>query len=216
MQAIRFIFVILLIISLILYAFVFFKQSFFYLNFWGLLISTVAQICLFIGSGVEVCRQEQLRKKVKKEKLIKSRLWIKGIFFYNQAAPFIITANIIYWFPMTSIREDLKLTTQLFYEKKMKIDWRCYMVDFSHLIPLASLIFELGMNKIRIPLHHLAYTLFLTCTYLLLTYILQIVANDKAIYFKSLNWNCEKDFSFLVVKEDKDVEYIMDKTCEAR
>lgn len=102
MQMVRLLLLIVNILGSVWFFFIFFRQAPKFINFWAQILTLVAQVYLFIGSGVEKCNQKQILNGVKKEKLIKSDLWIKGVFVYNLAIPFIITSNCIYWFESLS------------------------------------------------------------------------------------------------------------------
>jgi hypothetical protein len=102
-------------------------------------------------------------------------------------------------------------------------NWRHHILDLAHMIPAIMLILEFLMNKIRIPWTHVLYTIITTFSYFVFTYIGQVLNDDVAVYIQSLNWNCDKNKSFLIVETpgaaNKRVfsnrgKFIGSKTCE--
>ena len=83
--------------------------------------------------------------------------------------------------------------------------WRRGAITFSHVWPLVVLAVELITNKIRIPGHHIIFTLLFTCFYVLVCYIGQILNGDMAAYPKSFNFNCENDWSYFLNSTSHDV-----------
>ena len=100
-------------------------------------------------------------------------LWIKGIFFYNQAIPFIFTANFLYWMNnYYYVRDNMYADVKIFYYKKDGIDdWRFTVINLSHIIPVAWVGFEMLLNKIRIPWHHFTYSMIITGLYFFVSYL---------------------------------------------
>ena len=204
MQFIRLISFLALFINSGFFAFIFLKKSLAFINFWSLILSTVSFGCLFIGSGMQVCEQQLIRQGKKIEAKQKSRLWIWGLFFYNQALPFALTSLILFQTPTFHVEEDFKQITNIFYTKNgahETTSYRWFVILISHYLPIAAFSIDIMINKIRIPWHHIIFTLGSTLLYTLLTYIYQIAMNDEAIYLHSLNWNCEKDWSYLQTKD---------------
>lgn len=83
MQLFRLVFFLALLINCGVFAFIFMKRIFIFINFWGLLLSMVAFGCLFVGSGSQVCEQKLLLKGKNIEKRKLTKVWMWGIFFYN-------------------------------------------------------------------------------------------------------------------------------------
>jgi hypothetical protein len=79
--------------------------------------------------------------------------------------------------------------------------YRWIVIEISHYLPTITFGIDIMINKIRIPWHHIFFTIALTAFYFLMTYIYQISLADEAIYFNSLNWNCESDFSYLQTRD---------------
>lgn len=86
----------------------------------------------------------------------------------------------------------------MFQKSEFSATWRKVIIDSCHYIPLVFIVFEMIINKIRIPLHHIAFCMILTGLYLLTAYIVQISMSDLAVYPHSLNFNCAKDQSYIV------------------
>lgn len=99
MQMIRVVLLVLIILELIFFFFIFFKSAPGFINFWALLLSFLSCIYLFIGSGIEVCLQKQIESGTQKDRLLKSKLWVRGVIFYMQAIPFVVTSNVLFWTP---------------------------------------------------------------------------------------------------------------------
>lgn len=157
----------------------------------------IAQVYLFIGSGVERCNQKQILNGVKKEKLIKSDLWIKGIFVYNLAIPFIITSNCIYFITSFHVKEDLNTLNNVYFQKSKEIiKWREDCIMASHIVPLTFVLIEFLMNKIRTPWHHVIYLVFITLGYFLVSFGMEYLL-DMAVYPKSLNFRCHNTESYI-------------------
>ena len=68
----------------------------------------------------------------------------------------------------------------------------------AHVIPTIALIFEMSMNRLRIPVHHIIYNMVFVGFYIFVTYAYQIINNYEAIFYNSLNWKCEKNYNFVV------------------
>lgn len=80
----------------------------------------------------------------------------------------------------------------------MKYNWRYGIMYAAHVIPTVALIFEMSMNRLRIPVHHIIYNMVFVGFYIFITYAYQILNNFEAIFFNSLNWKCEKNYNFAV------------------
>jgi len=105
-----------------------------------------------------------------------------GIFFYNQALPLIVTANLIWWIPNLHVRYDTKKYILVEYAKEFNYEpeknenehlianWRLATFDVAHLMPILMLILEFSINRIRIPWHHLLYTIIFTLVYFMITF----------------------------------------------
>ena len=134
-------------------------------------------------------------------------LWIKGIFFYNQAIPFIFTSNLLYWLPnYYYVRENMESDVKIFYYKTNNDeDWRFALIKLSHIVPIAWVCFEMILNKIRIPWHHFIYNMIVTGVYFFVSYLSQILNQEYAVYQYRLNWNCIKNFSYLINKTDETI-----------
>ena len=55
MQLVRCFMIVLLLTTLLLTFFIYFKMTPLYFNFWALAFATIATVYLFVGSGIEVC-----------------------------------------------------------------------------------------------------------------------------------------------------------------
>ena len=205
MQLFRLLFFLGLLINTGVLGFIFMKRIFIFINFWGLLLSMIAFGCLFVGSGSQVCEQKLLMKGKNIEKRKLTKVWMWGIFLYNQALPFVISSNIIFWGSYDNIESkfyrierDLDLMTSVFYTRNAEeISYRFKAIKISHVLPLVAFAVDMLINKIRIPWHHAIYTVILTVLYFLVTYIGQIISDDVAVYYYDLNWNCAADFTYL-------------------
>lgn len=205
MQLFRLVFFLALLINCGVFAFIFMKRIFIFINFWGLLLSMVAFGCLFVGSGSQVCEQKLLLKGKNIEKRKLTKVWMWGIFFYNQALPFVITSNVIFWGSygkidnkFYQIERDLDLMTSVYYTRNANENsYRFRTIEFSHTLPLIAFGIDMVMNKVRMPWYHVIYTILLTGVYLFVTYIGQIISDDVAVYYHDLNWNCAADFTYL-------------------
>ena len=82
-------------------------------------------------------------------------------------------------------------------------NWRLIVLDIAHAVPLLMLVSEFCVNKIRIPWHHVMYTMLITFSYFAITFVGQISNNDLAPYITSLNWFCDKNKSFYVQFEQR-------------
>lgn len=179
MQLFRLVSFIALVINTGVFGFIFMKRIFIFINFWGLLLSMVAFGCLFVGSGSQVCEQKLLVKGKNIEKRKLTKVWMWGIFFYNQALPFVITSNVIFWgsyhnieSEFYKIERDLDLMTSVYYTRNAsEISYRFKAIYFSHVLPLIAFGIDMFMNKVRMPWYHVIYTLVLTVVYLFVTYI---------------------------------------------
>jgi hypothetical protein len=100
---------------------------------------------------------------------------------------------IIIQLPYFHVEEDFKQTTNIFYTKNgahETTSYRWFVLLISHYLPVTAFTIDIMINKIRIPWHHIFFTIGLTLIYFLLTYIYQIAMSDEAIYLHSLNWDC--------------------------
>ena len=129
---------------------------------------------------MEKCCQQQIEKGVKKEELMRSTLWMRGVVYYGLALPLVITSNIAYFFSFFDVQEDLFKVTAIFFQKEYDPnkpakdslnDWRWFAITMSHLLPLIVVIFEVLMNKIRIAGHHIIFCLVFTCFYIFISYV---------------------------------------------
>lgn len=148
-------------------------KSFIFLNFWGHLLTTLTFGCLFIGAGMQVCEQKLLLKGKNLEKQEKSTLWIWGIFFYNQAIPFVVSALVIFKYnSVFHIEDDWNDITSIFYTKnRTEYSYRWRAIQISNILPPLALLLDMCMNKIRIPWHHVFHTIIFTSIYFLFSYI---------------------------------------------
>lgn len=124
MQLFRLVSFLPLLINTGVICFIFLKKIFIFINFWGLVLSMVAFGCLFVGSGSQVCEQKLIIKGKNIEKRKLTKVWMWGIFFYNQALPFVITSNVIFWgsygntvSDFYKIERDLDLMTSVYYTR---------------------------------------------------------------------------------------------------
>lgn len=106
LQIFRLLFLVMMAVDFILLFFIFFRFSFGFINFWSLVLSFSACGFLFIQSGKEVCLQSQIKNGTNKNKWIESDLWPVAILLYNQALPFVITSNVLYWVN-DGVKEDI-------------------------------------------------------------------------------------------------------------
>ena len=184
MQFIRLLLILCLFADFIVITFIFFKQTILYINWWSLFFTTIFSVNLFIGSGMEKCCQQQIEQRVKKEELLRSRLWMRGVFYYGLALPLVITSNIAYFSSHFDVRNDLFKITAVFFQKNYDpsiaapntfrdslSEWRRFAILMSHLLPLIVVCFELLMNKIRIAGHHIIFCMLFTGFYFLICYV---------------------------------------------
>ena len=152
-----------------------------------------------------MCEQKLLLKGKTLEKQDKSTLWMWGIFFYNQAIPFVIS-NLVIWEynSVFGLQHDWDDITAIFYTKNRTIySYRWKALQISNYLPPLMLFLDMFMNKIRIPWHHVFYTVMITTVYFFFTYVGQIIQGDEAVYYQRLNWNCRVDCSYMQVRNDK-------------
>ena len=189
----------IILLSLLgVFSFITTTKSFIFVNYWSLLLSTLTFGCLFIGAGMQVCEQKLLLKGKTIDKKDESKLWIWGIFFYNQALPFVVSSYILFSVKYYHLETDWDTITSIFYTKShYTYSYRWDVILFSHRVPMVIFLIDMCMNKIRIPWNHVVQTLMFTSFYLFVTYVGQIIQGDEAVYFHRLNWNCRKDCSFL-------------------
>ena len=83
MQIIRSINCFLLLISMILFFFITVKRAFYYLSFWAIAFSFVAQLLLFVSSGQNEIRRQKREKNMKISRKYKGKImWKWGIGLY--------------------------------------------------------------------------------------------------------------------------------------
>ena len=96
--------------------------------------------------------------------------------------------------------------------------YRGVIVRLTHIIPAISLSIELFLSKIRIPYHHFIFSLLMVTLYFLWSYVAQILHDDRAILFNSLNWNCVKEFSYFTRFDKSDnttyIEELAGRPCD--
>ena len=218
MQMFRLIAFLVLFGSLGLMFFVTTTKSFIFLNFWGHLLTTLTFGCLFIGAGMQVCEQKLLLKGKTLEKQDKSTLWMWGIFFYNQAIPFVITSLTIFKFDWFNVENDWNDITSIFYTKnRTEFSYRWKAIEMSIYLPPLFLAIDMCMNKIRIPWHHVFHTVIITTIYFFISYVGQIIQGDEAVYYLRLNWNCRVDCSYIQFNNaPQNVEDYQTKACSQR
>ena len=116
-----------------------------------------------------------------------------------------MTSLIIFQLPYFPVEDAFKQTTNIFYTKNgahETTSYRWYVIQISHYLPVAAFAIDIMINRIRIPWHHIFFTILLTLLYLFFTYLYQVARRDEAIYLHSLNWNCEKDWSYLQTNDE--------------
>ena len=181
MQLFRIIITIGLSLNLFMFTYIFLKRCAFLLSFWALLITTMAFWFLFIGSGMQVCEQKLLVRGEKVKHHFTDSFWRKGIFFYNQAIPLVITTNLLFYLNnIFYLRDDLYLMIELDFLDKEVHNWY-YMPTLlwtSHLLPLVALLIDGAMNRIRIPYHHLIFNIIFLAFYLLVSWSYQRYNSD--------------------------------------
>lgn len=71
--------------TVMVYFYIYVRNAFSIYGFYGLIITFIAFICLFIGSGKQVVYQQlvELGKIDYKNKKKKSNLWLTGVFLYG-------------------------------------------------------------------------------------------------------------------------------------
>ena len=63
---------------------------------------------------------------------------------------------------------DIKI---FYYKFDKENNWRFHIISLSHVVPVVWIVFELLLNKVRIPWHHVIYTMILTAVYFLSSYV---------------------------------------------
>ena len=103
--------------------------------------------------------------------------------------------------------DDLELMVKVYIIKKNsdEYNWRFSIIYIAHALPAMALLIEMSMNRLRIPLHHIIYNIFIVCFYVFITYCYQIIDDFEAVFFNSLNWTCKDDWSFLYFKDTLDI-----------
>ena len=76
-------------------------------------------------------------------------------------------------------------------------NWRFSVTYLAHVVPMALLMVEMSMNRLRLPFHHVIYTGMIIGAYFLITYCYEAYDNFDAIFPHSLNWKCKFDYSYL-------------------
>ena len=121
-----------------------------------------------------------------------------GIFFYNQAIPFVISSLIIFKLEWFNVENDWDDITSIFYTKnRTELSYRWRAIEMSNYLPPLILFLDMCMNKIRIPWHHVFHTVIITTIYFFISYVGQVIQGDEAVYYRRLNWNCRVDCSYL-------------------
>lgn len=108
MQMIRLFMLILLFGSWMIYSYVYMRSVLFFYNWWASTFTLMAFTLLFIGSGKQVVFQKLVELKMIEfgDPKKKSNIWLKGVFYYSQAIPFVVVSNIIYWINMRAISNN--------------------------------------------------------------------------------------------------------------
>ena len=99
MQIFRLLYILALMMTVMVYFYIYVRNAFSIYGFYGLIITFIAFICLFIGSGKQVVYQQlvELGKIDYKNKKKKSNLWLTGVFLYGQAIPMVYTSLFVYY-----------------------------------------------------------------------------------------------------------------------
>ncbi len=149
MQVIRLIAMISTTVIWILCFYINVKRSLFYLSFWALSLTLIAQILLFFASGYtkrELHRRLQ-NKKVKAKH--RSTLWKWATAFYVTAWPFAISQVLLF---ASLLGNDQMCQTAI---KHGFGTWRSVVIVFSVYISPLALIVEIIFNKLVIPIKHI-------------------------------------------------------------
>lgn len=127
-----------------------------------------------------------------------SRLWLWGVFCYGQTIPWVIVSNIIFMTSSFKIKEDMENVINIYYvgNDQGEHTYRWPVIWIANVLPVIAFTIELLINKIRIPIHHVLYTIFFQGLYLLISFICEGFSDGEAVYYHSLNWTCT-DYSYL-------------------
>ena len=112
----------------------------------------------------------------------------------------VFTSTVIFWTENKfHVMEDLKMTIRVYIikEQDLNYNWRHTIIYLAHTLPAVALAVEMSMSRLRMPLHHVLYTLLFVTFYLLITYIYEVADKYEAINTHVLNWKCKFDWSYI-------------------
>lgn len=122
-----------------------------------------------------------------------------------------------------SIKQDINQSLNIMFEKKYhpvgeSVDysdvWRERVVLYAHILPLACLLLDMMINKIKIKMGHFWFVILINAIYLATTFFFQL-NHGFPVYLNNLNWFCDKNMSYLYNKEDKQIYKTLRETpCE--
>ncbi|TNV77115.1 hypothetical protein FGO68_gene6063 [Halteria grandinella] len=189
MQLIRFISICAIVVVWILCFYINVKRSLFYLSFWALSMTMLAQMLLFYAASythLEVHRR-LTNKKVKAKH--RSTLWKWATALYLTAWPFAIAQVLMF---ATLLGDDQMCQTAL---KHGFGTWRSVVIVISVYVSPLALIIEGIFNKLVIPVRHMFLPLLCFLWYLSLTQLLSSLLQESAyglhmatVPFFNFNW----------------------------
>ena len=84
---------------------------------------------------------------------------------------------------------------------------------YANIVPAGCLLLDMTLNKIKIKMSHLKFTLMLTLIYLLFALIFQIKTH-RPVYIDNLNFLCKHNLAYLYERDTLSINQTVElETC---
>jgi len=108
------------------------------------------------------------------------------------------------------LKEDVVETLMIFYNRiyheedfREGNDWRAGFMWYVHIVPLALLLVDMFLNRIKIRFMFIVYQFLFTGIYIVITVVYQMISK-YGVYFDNLDWFCSQNnyyvYDYLVSK----------------
>ena len=97
------------------------------------------------------------------------------------------------------------------YEKSKMDDWREKFEFYANVVPAGLLLIDMVLNKIKLKLSHVRFTIYMTAFYLALA-AMNEASTGHPVYVDNLNFFCKYNVSYLYVKNNSDIYANLEKT----
>ena len=197
MQLFRLLSFLSLIICSGAYMYIYVRASVLYIQSFALLFTAFAFYFLFINSGKQKCYQircSESRFNVNYDDPEKKQdRWLIGVFLYGISFPLALVTNFMYFFEYRlwfgskmskfnyqTLAKDINSMLTAFNDKYLEVDllkknyiesWRERVVFLSTILPLICLGIDFCLNRIKIPMRQIGFTVFFCIFYLFITYL---------------------------------------------